>query len=203
MEPAIKANAELYPALPAYRAVLAWAYSSDIRRRDDARAVFDELAEHGFGRLPSDANLPITLSVLADVCWTLGDAARASELYDMLSPREGECMVNAGWAVVTWGAASRSLALLAATMRRWEDAERHFEDALRMNAQLGDKPWLARTRAEYGAVLLARGAPGDRERALEFLQLALDAAQEMGMKKVVDDCLALKARAHDIARGSA
>ncbi|MDP9236509.1 MAG: tetratricopeptide repeat protein [Chloroflexota bacterium] len=79
-----------------------------------------------------------------------------------------------GW-VGAAGAVSRSLALLAATMRRWEDAERYFEDALRTNAQLGDKPWLASTRAQYGAVLLTRGAPGDRARALELLQL-----QEMG-----------------------
>ena len=104
-------------------------------------------------------------------------------------------MVNAGWAVVTWGAASRSLALLAATMRRWQDAERQFEDALRTNAQLGDKPWLAHTRAQYAAVLLTHAAPGDRERALALVQQALDAAQEMGMKKVVEDCLALKQRA--------
>lgn len=41
-----------------------------------------------------------------------------------------ECVVI-GWANTASGAASRSLALLAATMGRWEDAERHFEDALR------------------------------------------------------------------------
>jgi tetratricopeptide (TPR) repeat protein len=192
MEPAIEANAERYPAIPAWRTALAWVYS-EVRRREDARAVFDELAEGGFGRLPTDPNLPIALSLLADVCWSLGDAARAPELYDMLSPREGECVVI-GYAVDTWGAASRSLALLAATMRRWEDAERHFEDALRTTAQLGDKPWLAHTRAQYAAMLLARGVGGDRERALALLQLALDAAREMGMKKVVEDCLALQAK---------
>jgi len=198
MEPEIKANAERYPALPVYRAALAWVYSSDVHRREDARAVFDELAEGGFGRhLPSDAALPMALSFLADVCWSLGDAGRAPELYEMLSPREGECLV-VGWAVDTWGAVSRSLALLAATMRRWEDAERHFEDALRTNAKLGDKPWLAQTRAQYAAVLLARRAPGDRERAQELLQLALDAAEQMGMKKVVEDCLALKAQAQGV-----
>ena len=191
MEPAIKANAERYPAIPTYRAVLAWAHSSEGGRWGNARAVFGELAERGFGHLPSDALLPVTLSLLADVCWSLGDAARAPELYEMLSPCEGECVV-VGFGVDTVGAVSRSLALLAATMRRWEDAERHFEDAVRMNTQLGDKPWLAHTRAQYGAALLARGAPGDRERALELLQLALDAAQEMGMKKVIEDCMVLK-----------
>jgi hypothetical protein len=64
-----------------------------------------------------------------------------------------------------------------------------------MNAQLGDKPWLAQTRAQYGAVLLTRGAPGHRERALQLVQLALDAARDMGMKKVVEDCERLLASA--------
>jgi len=192
-EPVIKANAERYPAIPAYQAALASICSSECRR-EDARAAFDALAERGFGRLPSDGLLPITLSYLADVCWVLGDAARAPDLYQMLLPREGEVVII-GWANTSAGAVSRSLGVLAATMRRWEDAERHFEDALRTNTQLGDKPWLAWTRAQYAAVLLSRGAPGDRKRALELVQLALDAAQEMGMKKVIEDCLALQQRA--------
>jgi len=185
----MKANAERYPAIPAYRAALAWVYSSDVRRRDDARAVFDELAEGGFGRLPSDENLPVALSLLADVCWSLGDAARAPDLYDMLSPREGECVVVG--AADTLGAVSRSLALLAATMRRWQDAERHFEDALRMNAQLGDKPWLAHTRAQYGAVLIARDAPGDRDKAFRLLTEAIAMYRQIGMPKHVEMAEAL------------
>jgi tetratricopeptide (TPR) repeat protein len=200
MEPVIKANAERYQAIAAYRAALALVYAGDVRRRDDARTVFDELAKPGFDQLPSDPFLPFTLSQLSAVCWVLGDAARASELYRMLLPRERECIVL-GWANTAAGAVSRSLAILAATMRRWEDAERHFEDALRMNTQLGDKPWLAQTRAQYAAMLVARGAPGDAARALELLQLALNAAQEMGMKNVVEDCLALKAQANEIEDG--
>lgn len=201
MEPAIKANAGRYPAMPAYRAALARVYAGEPDRWDDARTAFDEVAERGFGHLPSDATLTNTLSLLADVCWVLGDAARAPELYRMLSSHEGECVVL-GWANTAWGAVSRSLAILAATMHRWEDAEGHFEDALRMNAELRDKPWLAQTRAQYGAVLVARGALGDGERALALLQMALDAAQEMGMKKVVEDCLALKVQAQGIDRRS-
>jgi tetratricopeptide (TPR) repeat protein len=201
MEPAIKANAGRYPTMPAYRAALARVYASEPDRRDDARAAFEDVAERGFGRLPSDATLTNTLSLLADVCWVLGDAARAPELYRMLSSHEGECVVL-GWANTAWGAVSRSLAVLAATMHRWEDAERHFEDALRTNAELRDQPWLAQTRAQYGAVLLTRGASGDRERALALLQLALDSALEMGMAKVVEDCVALKVQAQNIDRRS-
>ena len=128
MEPAIRANAERYPAIPAYRAVLAGVYSGEAGRQDDARAAFDDLAERGFGRLPSDALLPVTLSNLADACWSLGDAARAAELYQMLMPREGEFVII-GWANTSAGSVSLSLGVLAATMRQWDDAERHFEDA--------------------------------------------------------------------------
>lgn len=71
------------------------------------------------------------------------------------------------------------------------------------NTQLGDKPCLAQTRAQYGAVLLEHGAPEDRERALELLELALDAAEEMGMKKVVKDCLALKLQLNASDHGTA
>jgi hypothetical protein len=52
-------------------------------------------------------------------------------------------------------------------------------------------------------VLLEHGAPEDRERALELLELALDAAEEMGMKKVVKDCLALKLQLNASDHGTA
>jgi len=184
MEPLVKANAERYPAIPAYRAALAAIYSSE-DRQDDARTAFDELVDRGFDHLPSDANLPMTLSLLADACWFLGDAARAPELYDMFSPHEGECVII-GWANTASAAVSRSLALLAATMGRWENAERHFEDAIRTNAQLGDKPWLAHTRAQYARMLIERGAPRDRDKAFRLLTEALATYRQVGMPKYVE-----------------
>jgi tetratricopeptide (TPR) repeat protein len=196
MEPSVKANAEQYVVLPVYRALLAGIYSSD-GRREDARALFDELAERGFDQLPSDGLLPVTLSLLADVCWFLSDTDRAPELYEMLVPRNGE-LVTIGWANTSGGPVSRCLGILAATMRRWDDAERHFEDALYTMTEFGDKPWLAQTRAQYAEVLLSRGATGDRERALDLAALALEAGQEMGMKRVVDDCVALSAQAQAV-----
>src|SRR3972149_6590487 len=47
-------------------------------------------------------------------------------------------------------------------------------------------------------MLLARDAPGDRRKARELLTQALDAAQEMGMKALVEKALALKLRAQGI-----
>jgi predicted ATPase len=199
--PAIKVNAEQYPSVPGWAAALALVQASDTGQLDDARIVFDRLAARGFVHLPADSLLPSTLSSLAEVCFALGDSARAPELYRMLLPHDGEWVVI-GWANAASGAVSRSLALLAATMRRWDDAERHFEDALRTTEQLGDKPWLVQTRAQYGAVLLERGTLSDRAHALDLLRLALAAAREMGMKKAVEDCLALELQANPVDQGA-
>jgi tetratricopeptide (TPR) repeat protein len=100
----------------------------------------------------------------------------------MLLPHDGECVII-GWANTAAGAVSRSLALLAATMRRWEDAERHFEDAIRTNAQLGDKPWLAHTRAQYARMLIDRDGPGDRDKAFRLLTEAIAMYRKIGMPK--------------------
>ena len=82
---------------------------------------------------------------------------------------------------VCYGAASRYLGMLAATMERWEDAVQHFEDALVMNARMGARPWLAHTQHQYAVMLLARHQPGDRDKAMSLLQEALTTARELGM----------------------
>jgi hypothetical protein len=56
---------------------------------------------------------------------------------------------------------------------------------------MGARPSVARTQFNYAQMLLARGGPGDREKARSLLQEALGAAQQMGMVKVASDCEAL------------
>src|SRR5262249_50176249 len=62
----------------------------------------------------------------------------------------------------------------------------------------GARPWAARTRQEYAEMLLTRNRPGDREKALALLARALEAAQEMGQKSVVEKALAAKLRAQGV-----
>jgi hypothetical protein len=50
-----------------------------------------------------------------------------------------------------------------------EDAERHFSDALEANRRIGARAWLAHTEHDYAQLLLARGGPGDGERAQTLL----------------------------------
>ncbi|MDP2674150.1 MAG: protein kinase [Dehalococcoidia bacterium] len=191
-----KSFAERYPAVPAWRCALAWLYG-ELGRESEARAEFDDLAKKDFADLPQDANLPIALGTLSEVCVVLGDARRAAALYELMLPNAGRAVV-VGAAATCNGSASRSLGQLATAMDRWEEAEKHFEDALEMNGRMGARPYLAHTQHDYASMLLRRGAPGDREKALGLVTQALDTAQELGMKPLVGKALALKLKAQGI-----
>jgi len=182
------------PTIPLYRAWLALAYQQQ-DRPDEARVVFDELAAGGFASPPDAVSVMTRVSMLvtlAEVCCFLNDAPRAAVLYEHLLPLADYCIVFT-LATICTGSASLPLGALATTLGRFDDAERHFEDAIAMNRKLRAPTWVAEAQFGYARMLLKRGAPGDRERALELLEPALDVGQRMGMKKLVDDCLALKA----------
>ena len=72
--------------------------------------------------------------------------------------------------------------MLAATMARWDEAEQHFQEALAMNTRTGARPWLAHTQHDYATMLLARGQPGERDKAMTLFEEALATARELGMR---------------------
>jgi DNA-binding CsgD family transcriptional regulator len=101
--------------------------------------------------------------------------------YHLLRPYAGRNVIVGG-AVACYGAASRYLGMLAATMARWDEAEQHFQEALAMNTRTGARPWLAHTQHDYAIMLLARGQPEDRTQAMTLLEEALATARELGMR---------------------
>lgn len=91
------------------------------------------------------------------------------------------------WPEVAWigeitvGAVSRYLGLLATAEARWNDAERHFEDATEVNRRIRARPRLAHTQEDYARMLLARGAAGDAENAARLLGEAVATYRELGI----------------------
>lgn len=141
-------------------------------RDDEARALLAEVAALDFTDVPDDANVLATMAMLAMVVRRFGDAARARLLYRRLEPFAARAVVTFVQPVVCLGSVARYLGLLAATMGDTDLALRHFDDAIARNRALGAQPYLARSLAECAAVLRARDAAGDRERAA---QLAVEA----------------------------
>jgi DNA-binding CsgD family transcriptional regulator len=153
----------------------------ELGARDDARAVFEQLAVNDFAGITRDAVWAATMAYLAEACAWLGDAARAAKLFDLLLPY-AERNIVFGAHTASFGAAARLLGILATTLQRWDEAEQRFEYALSFDARTGGRPWLAHSRYEFAAMLQTRRRPGDHDRAREFLALALDDARALGMR---------------------
>jgi tetratricopeptide (TPR) repeat protein len=180
------------PAIPTFRAGLALAYC-DEGLLDEGREHFEPLASDGFD-LPLDWAWSTGMALLADTCTLLGDEARAGTLYDRLLPFSDRLVV-VGIGQFCLGSVSRSLAVLAAAMRRWDDAERHFEQALAVNEGIGARSFVVRTQRAYAAMLLDRNHPGDAARAGELIQRALETTAELGMGLESERLRQLAARA--------
>ena len=145
----------------------------ELGARDEAREAFEQLAAGGFAGLARDAIWAASIAYLAEVCAWLGDAPRAATLYELLLPY-AERNIVFGSHTASFGAAGRVLGLLAATLQRWDAAERHFERAIALDTSSGGKPWLARSRCDFAAMLMQRSRPGDRDRAATLLTAGLD-----------------------------
>jgi len=65
-------------------------------------------------------------------------------------------------------------------MGRFNDSERRFATALEMNTRMGAAPWVAHTRHDLALMLLRRGNPTDRERAIDQLHQATETATALG-----------------------
>jgi class 3 adenylate cyclase/tetratricopeptide (TPR) repeat protein len=156
--------------------------ASDLGFEAQARRIFEAMAGTGFA-LPMDSKRSVTLAYLAEVCARLGDSRRAAELYKLLLPYRDLTVIVPIHALCC-GAAARYLGMLAATMRDWPSAETHFESALAIEEKMKAWPWLAHTKYEYAAMLLARGRPQDKVRAAELRGMALAAADRLGMGRL-------------------
>ena len=132
-------------------------------QKERGRELYEELAREDFTTLPRDMIWFTTLSLLGWACELLRDAERAPVLYRTLLPYRERTVQDA--LAANWGSVERFLGSLAAVTGDFETACAHFEIALERNAAWGMRQAVRLTRAEYAQVLLARGGPGDAERA--------------------------------------
>src|SRR5262245_18571018 len=157
-----------------------------------ARHEYEALARDDFASLPIDADWLPSICMLAVASWAFRDAARAAILYRLLLPYADRNVVLGIGAWTCTGCAAGQLGLLAKTMQRWDDAARHFEDAIAANRRMGMRPWVAQYQFEYARALLSRDAPGDRERAVALLCEAEDSATELDLRELAGETAALR-----------
>ena len=149
--PEIEDHGERYLWVPRWRDALAAA------ERGDRKAAGLEIARHasrGFEDIERDGLWLLRLCSLAEACVTVGDEERAALLYDLLSPYADRNAVTL--TQQPFGPVALRLAMLAAMLGRWDEAERHFELALLQCERLGAQAIQARVLVEWADALLAR-----------------------------------------------
>src|SRR5262249_47357294 len=111
-------------------------------------------------------------------------------LYAALQPYAGRVVVL-GFGTAVFSTVSYVLALLAATMRRWDEALAHLDAAREVHERLRARPFLVYAAQLEGVVRLGRRAAGggraagDAVAAGSRLEGALAGARELGLAAVV------------------
>ena len=185
--PAIRDLAERFPGIPAWRGGLITlaARTGDIEL---ARRQLDRFAGDDFSAIPRDVNWVVGMSLLGEAIALIGDTERAGPAYDELLPYEGLVIVVAR-ATGCNGPIDRVLGMLAQTMGRVDDAERHLANSVEIATRMGDRPGMAFCGLALAELLLARDGGRDRDLALELLSDVLGTARDMGARWIVDRAL--------------
>ena len=163
--PGAEAFAAQYPEVPAWRCGLAYVYA-ELGRKEDASRELDALGADRFAALTRDAFWLAGTTMLGEVAAFVEHPVHVPVLYEQLAPYAEHCVVMTA---ACNGSAARVLGLLATALERFDDAERHFEEALARNARIRSPLWVGHTQRDYASMLLRRDGPGDGERARALL----------------------------------
>jgi tetratricopeptide (TPR) repeat protein len=176
------------PTMPVYRMAQA-ALEADAGRLDEARATLDAVAADGYESLPADYGWLGACVLKTWAVTKLDDPTRCAALYEQLRPYAGRI----AWvAVLSPGPVDLALAILAATLGRFDDAEAHFAASLALCERNNTKTFAARTRCAWAAMLATRG---EHERSRSLASDAVVAAASLGLATIEREARALLATA--------
>jgi DNA-binding CsgD family transcriptional regulator len=131
--------------------------------------------------LPPDGKRIYIVLTAGEVATWLGDLDAARDCYAQAVPYSGFYLNNT---TSCYGAIARSLGMIALALGDVDAASRYLADAVDMEQRIGSPPFLAQAQLGYARVLLARGAAGDRRRAVHLAEQAAGTARRLGMPGV-------------------
>jgi hypothetical protein len=132
-----------------------------------------------------------------------GDRAKAERLFGTLAPH-ARTFMSAGMSGYMWlGPGAGYLALLAACLERWDEADAYFAEAHALVEPVRARVVAARYRYEWARALLARGRAEDRARALALLDAAATDARALELPGLLAFVERRRAAAVEVASAKA
>ncbi|MFL5889421.1 MAG: ATP-binding protein [Solirubrobacteraceae bacterium] len=132
-----------YSTYPIFRCVHAQVLA-ELGRTGEARAALEALVGDDGVSLPFDEEWLVSMGLLSETAAAVKDAGRAAVLYQLLAPYGDRIAIC--YPEISTGPVARYLGILAATLGRTRDAERHFAEAVALAERIGARPWVDRTR---------------------------------------------------------
>ncbi|MBW3589803.1 MAG: AAA family ATPase [Actinobacteria bacterium] len=160
--------------------------------RDEALAMIEERREQlKWEAGPKPIGTQMFGLMAIESLWALDEKQRAGELYPF------------AFKVMELGSKARLFdfrpvetiaGLSAAGARDWDKAERHLKAGIAQARMFGVYDQESESRQLYAEALLDRGRPGDREKALELLEEAIEMYRRVGMTRHLSDAEDLRER---------
>ena len=178
LEPQLSELCARLPAIPHWAVVALAACATG----DDAaaRTYIDRLRVAAFEMPRHPLGLGL-VCVAAEVTRQLDDLSAAECLYERLAPYPSSFGLLAASPT---GCTAYYLGMLAAMTGRFAAAEEHFRQGSAIYERVGAPAFLARLRAEWARMLLARGGSGDVEQARALLDRAVATAATLHLVEV-------------------
>jgi hypothetical protein len=175
--PEIERLAGAEPAASGWRSILPLAYL-DAGDRTRARAAYDRALGGGTATIPRTMLWLTAMGSLAEAAAEFRDPDGGAQLYAELEPYADRLVQ---WSFTGNAGSVHRLLGRTAAVAGWQDRARaHFEAAVGRHAAMGAAPLLARTRCDYGELLL-HGARAERPHARQLLHQAGVTARRLGM----------------------
>jgi DNA-binding CsgD family transcriptional regulator len=147
--------------------------------------------------LPYDSRRLAIVTATGQLATAFGDREPAARCYELLQPYAGYYLYSASG---TYGAMARILGELAAGLDRFDDADRHLGDAVRMESRIGALPYLALAQLAHADLLRRRAGTGDLENATRLVERAGHTARRLGMAPALARASALAAELTALSR---
>lgn len=130
MMPTLAGAVQMYPEIPAYRAVLAFC-TAEAGDLDGARSLLRSFDEAEYANLPVDTNRFLALALLGHVAADVGDVRAGNALRELLEPYRDQWVLLAcyGGGGASWGPTSHVLGRLARLAGDHDTADADFARA--------------------------------------------------------------------------
>jgi hypothetical protein len=144
-----------------------------------ALAALDRFESSGFDGIPRGADWLAPMAFLAQTCSVVGARRHAESLYSALS-HQPSTAVRVGPLIGWWGTVEHHLGRLCVLLGRLDEAEERLTRSLRLEEQMGARPFVARTFGALAALERMRGV-GDRDADAEkLLARSIEVTEEIG-----------------------